>query len=186
MLFRTLIVFLLFPLAAFAADFKTGLSADLGIVSIDDPDGSVTTNYIGAAITGNYPLKWRDTSIVSGLGYLQGSADASESEVGQDFSGYYVFSRYQQRLAFTRSLPSLYGYAGAKFTSTTHDKRHTAYQGFLKDSLKDRDVNNLTVNLGLGYRFTHNQGRTSTPSFYIDIPVSGDLTFFGIQYQFEF
>lgn len=185
-MFKTLIVFLLFPLSAFAADFKTGLSADLGLVSLDDPEGNVTANYASAAITGNYPLKWRDTSIVSGLGYLRGSADAGEGEVGQDFSGYYVFSRYQQRLALTRAFPSLYGFAGAKFTSVTHKKRHTVYQGYLKDEFKNRDTNTVTANFGAGYRFTHGKGRTSTPSFYIDIPVSGDLAFVGVQYHFEF
>lgn len=187
MLRYLLVIFCLFPSAVFAADFRFGLSADLGLVTVDDPDGDTKAGtYLGAAITGNYPLKWRGTSLVSGLGYIQGSSDASDKEIGQDFNGYYVFSRFQKRLAFSRSMQNLQAYGGLKFLSTKHTERHTVYQGYLLNKYKDREVNNINLNAGLGYQLSHQNGSQSTPSVYFDAPLSGDIFLIGFQYQYEF
>lgn len=182
------LLFFIYPFAAFADDFTFGLAADVGMVSIDDPEanGRQLGIYQAFSITGNYPLKRRDTSVVSGIGYLVGSSDASETDVGQDLAGYYIFSRFQTRLPLTRSLPNLYSYLGAKYTNSSHKGRYTVYQGYLKDGFNNRDVNTVSVGGGLGYRFQHENGRQSTPSIYLELPISGDLMFFGFQYQFEF
>jgi len=189
-MFRALLLLIIAfsSLAANAADFKFGFAADYGVVALDDPegDGKQTGIFYGAALTGNYPLKWRDTSLVSGIGYMAGSSDASETDVGQDLAGYYVFSRFQTRSPLSRALPNLYSYIGAKFIGTTHKKRHTVYQGYIKEEFSNRDNSAFNLGVGLGYKFEHKGGRQSIPSFYFDAPITGKMLLVGLQYQFEF
>lgn len=190
MLFRNILFsLLLLPLSNTAlADYKMGLMADVGFFTIEDPEttGTQRGDYISAAITGSYPLKWRGHSVLTGVGYLTGSADASESKVGQNYSGYYVFSRWQARTPISRSLPEVYSFFGAKYMHTKHKDRHTVYEGYLKDSFDDRNNNALMFTMGASYKFNHANNSNSVPSFYIDFPLSGKTMLFGLSYQYEF
>lgn len=190
MLIRKIFLFLfLLPLSTVAlADYKIGLMADVGMFTLEDPEtsGSQRGDYIGAAITGSYPLKWRGQSVLSGVGYLTGSSSASTTNVGQKYSGYYVFSRWQIRTPISRNLPEMYSFFGAKYMHTKHKDRHTVYEGYLKDSFDDREVNALEFTMGASYKLKHESGSSSIPSFYIDFPLSGKIMLFGLSYQYEF
>lgn len=182
-----LLILLTIPFTAFA-DYKVGLMADFGFLMLDDPDGenSQRGNFVGVGITGKYPLKWRGQNVLSGIGYLQGSSSASATDVGQNYSGYYAFSRWQIRTPLARNFPDAYSFIGAKYMSTKHKDRHTVYEGYLKDRFNDRSVNAFDLSMGFSYQIKHASGASSIPSLYVDVPLSGKIMLIGASYQYEF
>lgn len=180
-----LLAFLFLPLAALA-DFRWGAAGEAGHMTFEDPEGDNAGFYIGAAVTGAFDLRRRGQRIVSGVGYLSSSGDASASDVGQNVTGYYLFSRWERRTPIFRSAPESYFYVGGKVLQTTHTDRHTIEDGYLKESFEDREATGVNLTLGASYELSHGRSSASIPSLFLDLPISGGNMIFGMFYQFNF
>lgn len=168
------------------ASFRWGVAGEAGVILIDDPNGSVNGTFIGSAITGSFDLRQRGQRVTSGVGYINASADASSSSVGQNVSGYYLFSRWEHRVPLFRSAPESYFYVGGKALQTTHKDRHTVQSGFLSQRYDNRKDTSVNLTFGASYQIDHGRSTSSIPGVFVDFPVSGSSNVFGIFYQFNF
>lgn len=170
-------------------DMGWGLYGKVGSYSVEDPDGSADSEFAflpGAKIT--FPFSRRGKQFVAGVELIDFDLDASESNVGQDVSGYRVWGGYEHRFNISRGF-KFWGGIGLTLDSVSFEDRHTVDEdGFLKEHYEDLDESYSGITL---YALsTIDVGRRAgwAPSLgiYVDQPFSDGVSSIGGTFQIIF
>ena len=170
-------------------EFDWGLYGKAGSYSVEDPNGSAADEFAfmpGAKIT--FPFSRRGKQFVGGVELIEFSLDASESNLGQDVSGYRVWGGYEHRFNISRSF-KFWGGIGLTLDSVSFEKRHTIDEdGFLKERFDDRDeaYSGLTVYALSTIDVGRRSGWEPALGVYIDQPFGDGVSSIGGTFQINF